>query len=228
MGSQKTVLVTGGNGGIGAACVQRMREEGDYRVAVLDIDLAADVCVDISDVEATAAAIGDFGPVDVLIHCAAVIGPNGPLWEVSPDDWDRTMAINLRGTYSVYKAVIPEMISNGWGRIVTIASASGKEGSPMLSTYSASKAGVIGLIKSLGRELATTGVLVNGIAPTVIESPMTAATDPSVVKDLIAKIPMARLGRPEEVAELAAWLSSDRCTFSTGAIYDVSGGRLSY
>lgn len=221
------VLVTGGLSGIGAACVARLAADG-HQVRTLDVTPGADIVVDIADVEATRAAVAAAGPVDVLVHCAAVIGPNKPLWEVSADEFERTMAINVTGTYSVCRAVIPGMIGKGWGRIVAIASTSGKEGSPNLATYSASKAGVIGMIKSLGRELATTGVLVNAIAPTVVATPMAQATDEDVVNYLVARIPMARLGRPEEVAELAAWLASEKCSFSTGAVYDISGGRAAY
>ncbi|MFF0366423.1 SDR family oxidoreductase [Micromonospora sp. NPDC005087] len=223
----RTALITGGVSGIGAACAARLAADG-HKVITADVHDDADVVVDIADLAATRAALDRIGPVDVLVHCAAVIGPNKPMWEVTDEEWERTIAINLNGTFAVCRAVIPGMIANGWGRIVTIASTSGKEGSPQLAAYSASKAGVIGLTKSLGKELATTGVLVNTITPTVVATPMAQATDASVVKYLTERIPMARLGRPEEVAELVAWLTSDRCSFSTGAVYDISGGRAAY
>ena len=126
------------------------------------------------------------------------------------------------------RAVVPGMVQRGWGRIVNFASIAGKDGNPNLSAYSATKAAVIGLTKSLGKELATTGVLVNAIAPAVIDTEMNAATDPAVLAHITSLIPMKRVGQPEEVAELVAWLTSERCTFSTGAVYDLSGGRATY
>jgi len=223
----RKALVTGGMSGIGAACVKRLVADG-HDVLTLDVHDDADIVVNIADLATTRAALAKVGPVDVLVHCAAVIGPNKPMWEITDREWESTVAVNLNGTFAVCRAVIPGMIEKGWGRIVTIASTSGKEGSPNLAAYSATKAGVIGMTKSLGKELATTGVLVNTITPTVVATPMAQATDDEVVKYLVERIPMARLGRPEEVAELVAWLTSDRCSFSTGAVYDISGGRAAY
>jgi 2-dehydro-3-deoxy-L-rhamnonate dehydrogenase (NAD+) len=164
----------------------------------------------------------------VLVNSAGVVGPNKPLWEVSDEEWARTFEVNTTGIFRMCRAVVPGMAERGWGRIVNIASIAGKEGNPNLSAYSASKAAVIGMTKSLGKELATTGVLVNAIAPAVIETPMNAATAPEVLQRLVSLIPMRRLGQAAEVAELVAWLASDRCTFSTGAVYDISGGRATY
>jgi len=136
--------------------------------------------------------------------------------------------VNLFGTISAIRAFAPGMVERGWGRIVTIASMAGKDGNPGLSAYSATKAGVIALTKSLGKELATTGVLINSIAPAVIATPLNADTDPAVLAHITSLIPMKRVGRPEEVAELIAWLCSDAVSFSTGAVYDISGGRATY
>ena len=147
---------------------------------------------------------------------------------MSDDEWRSTIAVNLDGVFQVCRAVVPAMIERGWGRIVNIASIAGKEGNPNLSAYSASKAAVIGFTKSLGKELATTGVLVNSVAPAVIATPMNSDTSPEVLQYMIAKIPMARTGSAEEVAALVLWLSSDECSFSTGACYDISGGRATY
>jgi 3-oxoacyl-[acyl-carrier protein] reductase len=144
------------------------------------------------------------------------------------DTWRQTMAVNLDGVFQVCRAVVPAMVERGWGRIVNIASIAGKEGNPNLAAYSASKAAVIGFTKSIGKELATTGVLVNSIAPAVIATPMNSDTAPEVLQYMIAKIPMARTGSAEEVAALVLWLSSDECSFSTGACYDISGGRATY
>jgi 3-oxoacyl-[acyl-carrier protein] reductase len=144
------------------------------------------------------------------------------------DGWQRTFAVNVVGTVNTCQAFLPGMIGRGWGRVVNIASMAGKDGNPGMAAYSASKAAVIGLTKSLGKELATTGVLANAIAPAVISTPMNAATAPDALAHLTGLIPMRRLGRPEEVAELIAWLASDRVSFSTGAVYDISGGRATY
>lgn len=220
-------VVTGGMSGIGAATVERLRTEG---LAVLTMDRAAgaDLSVDVSSAEEVRAALGDVGDVDVLVNSAGIAGPNKPLWDVTPEEWDRTFAVNVSGTFNTCRVLAPGMRSRGWGRIINVASIAGKEGNPNLSAYSASKAAVIALTKSLGKELATSGVLVNAVAPAVIDTPMNAATDAAVLDYMVQRIPMGRTGRPEEVAELIAWLSSDLCSFSTGAVYDVSGGRATY
>ena len=151
-----------------------------------------------------------------------------PVWEVEIGEWERTLRVNLTGTFNTMRTVIPQMRSNGWGRIVNIASIAGKEGNPKLSAYSASKAAVIGLTKSVGKELATENILVNAIAPAVISTPMNARTAPEVLEYMLSKIPMGRIGEVNEVAELVSWLASDKCSFSTGAVYDISGGRATY
>ncbi len=197
-------------------------------MVTLDIAPGADVQLDVTDAEAVRDAAGRIGPVDILINSAGVIGPNRLLWEIADHEWARTMAVSVTGTLNLCRAFVPRMREKGWGRIVNMASMAGKDGNPELSAYSASKAAVIALTKSLGKELATTGVLVNAVAPAVIETPMLATTSPEVLAHLTSLIPMRRLGRAEEVAELVAWLASDKCSFSTGAVYDISGGRATY
>ena len=232
-----TALVTGAARGIGLACAQRLRAAG-CRVVGVDLgtpalaeaaahlDVAAEL--DVSDAAAVRRLVAEHGPFDIVVNSAGVVGPNKPMWEVSDDEWRSTMAVNLDGVFQVCRAVVPAMVERGWGRIVNIASIAGKEGNPNLAAYSASKAAVIGFTKSIGKELATTGVLVNSIAPAVIATPMNSDTAPEVLQYMIAKIPMARTGSAEEVAALVLWLSSDECSFSTGACYDISGGRATY
>ena len=223
----RRAIVTGGASGLGAACAERLRSDG-VDVITFDVSAAADHRVDVTDLAAVEAAVAAVGGADILINSAGIVGPNAPMWAVSPDDWARTFDVNVHGIFNVTRAVVPGMIERGWGRIVSMASMAGKDGNPNLSAYSASKAAVIGLTKSLGKELAKTGVLVNAIAPAVIETPMNATTSPEVLRHLTSLIPMGRIGRPEEVAALVAWLSSDECSFSTGAVYDISGGRATY
>jgi 3-oxoacyl-[acyl-carrier protein] reductase len=223
----RRALITGGQSGLGAACAARLRAEG-IEVVTFDLSPEADVVIDITDPTSVAVAVAKTGPVDILINSAGIVGPNKPLWEVSLPEWQRTFDVNVNGLFTVTRAVVPGMIEAGWGRIVNIASMAGKDGNPNLSAYSASKAAVIGLTKSLGKELAKTGVLANAIAPAVIETPMNAATAPEVLAHITSLIPMGRVGRAEEVAALVSWLSSDECSFSTGAVYDISGGRATY
>ena len=225
--TKRRAVVTGGTSGLGAAAAARLAQDG---VAVVTVDISdhADVVLDVSDGAAVARAAAEIGPVDILVNSAGIVGPNKPLWEVEDDEWQATFAVNVAGTFHLCKAFVPGMRENGWGRIVNIASIAGKDGNPKLAAYSASKGAVIAMTKSLGKELATTGVLVNAIAPAVIATPMNAATSPEVLAHITSLIPMRRVGRPEEVAELVAWLASDRCSFSTGAVYDISGGRATY
>lgn len=225
--SARRAVITGGSSGLGAAAATRLRADG-VEVITFDRSPDADYTVDVTDAAAVAAAVASAGPVDILVNSAGIVGPNRPLWEVDPADWQRTFDVNVNGTFTVIQAVVPGMIDRGWGRIVNIASMAGKDGNPNLSAYSASKAAVIGLTKSLGKELAKTGVIVNAIAPAVIETPMNAATSPEVLAHITSLIPMGRVGRADEVAALITWLTSDECSFSTGAVYDISGGRATY
>jgi 3-oxoacyl-[acyl-carrier protein] reductase len=223
----KKGIVTGAQSGIGAACAARLEQEG---VDVVSFDLAAggDFQVDVSDPAAVDAAVAHVGPVDVLVNSAGIVGPNKAFWETTDAEWQRTFAVNVNGVFNLCRAVLPAMRQKGWGRIINIASIAGKEGNPKLAAYSASKAAVIGLTKALGKELAMSGILVNAVAPAVIETPMNATTTPEVLSYMISRIPMGRLGQAEEVAALVAWLASDEVSFSTGAVYDISGGRATY
>lgn len=223
----RRAMVTGGESGLGAACVARLRADG---VEVISVDLGGspDFVLDVSDTEAVNRVVAEAGPIDIVVNSAGIVGPNKPVWEVGDVEFEKTLDVNLGGTFRVCRAVIPGMVERGWGRIVNIASMAGKDGNPNLGAYSASKAGVIGLTKSLGKELATTGVLVNAIAPAVIATPLNDNTAPEVLAHITSLIPMKRVGRPEEVAALVSWLCSDEVSFSTGAVYDISGGRATY
>lgn len=223
----RRAIVTGGMSGLGAACAERLAADG-IEVVRLDVAAGADEVVDVTDEQAVQVALDRVGPVDILVNSAGVVGPNAPLWEVSTADWERTFAVNVTGAFRLCHALVPSMVQRGWGRIINIASIAGKDGNPQLSAYSASKAAVIAMTKSLGKELATTGVLVNAVAPAVFETPMNATTAPEVLERLVSLIPMQRLGRAEELAALVAWLTSEECSFSTGAVYDISGGRATY
>lgn len=220
-------VVTGGARGLGAATAERLSRDG---IEVVRVDIAGDcdIELDVTDEAAIAAAAGQIGPVDILVNSAGIVGPNTPLLSTSPDQWRAVFDVNVLGTVAMMRAFVPGMIERGWGRVVNIASMAGKDGNPNLSVYSASKAAVIGLTKSAGKELATTGVLINAIAPAVIATPMNNDTAPDVLGHITSLIPMKRIGRAEEVAELIAWLTSDRVSFSTGAVYDISGGRATY
>ncbi|CAN5211539.1 SDR family NAD(P)-dependent oxidoreductase [soil metagenome] len=227
MSPTRRAVITGGQSGLGAACATRLRADGIH-VTTFDLSADADIVVDITDPTAVDAAVASVGPVDILINSAGIVGPNVPLWQADVDAWKQTFDVNVHGLFTVTKAVLPGMIDAGWGRIVNMASMAGKDGNPNLAAYSASKAAVIGLTKSLGKELAQAGVLVNAIAPAVIDTPMNAKTDPTVLAHITSLIPMGRVGRAEEVAALVSWLTSDELSFSTGAVYDISGGRATY
>jgi len=226
MTSPRRALVTGGASGLGAASVDRLRADG---LEVVALDLAGgDVTADVTDEAALRRVAEEVGPVDVLVNSAGVVGANKPLLETTADEWRRVLDINVLGIVNAMRVFVPGMRDRGWGRVVNLASIAGKDGNPNLAIYSASKAAVIGLTKSAGKELATSGVLVNAVAPAVIATPMNEDNDPAVLEYMTNLIPMKRIGRPEEVAELVAFLASDRVSFSTGAVYDISGGRATY
>jgi len=201
----KTALVTGAARGIGLAIARRFARDG-ARVTLLD----------------------RFGRLDVMVNNAGITGRSFPIWQLADDDWNQVLAVDLTSVFYGCRAAIRAMLPRGSGRIVNVASIAGKEGNPTLVPYSSAKAGVIGLTKAVAKEVATRGILVNAIAPAVIGTELLEQMEPSTVDMLVAKIPMGRVGRPEEVAALAAWLASDECSFSTGAVYDLSGGRATY
>lgn len=225
--SSRTALITGGLSGLGAATVARLREEG-IKVFTVDIADGADFQMDVTDFDAVAKLPSQLPRIDILVTSAGIVGPNIPLLQTDEQQWKQVFDINVLGTASFIKAFAPAMVENGWGRIVTFASMAAKDGNPNLSIYSATKAAVVALTKSVGKELATTGVLVNTVAPAVIETPMNKDTSDEVLARLTSLIPMKRIGKAEEVAELVAWLCSDKVSFSTGAVYDISGGRATY
>ncbi len=223
----RRAIVTGAMSGLGAASAVRL-ESDDVEVIRVDLSPSADYVVDVSDSAAVDEAVAKIGPVDILINSAGIVGPNKPLWQVTDDEFRKTFEVNVDGVFYFCRGVIPGMIERGWGRIVNIASMAGKDGNPGLGAYSASKAAVIGLTKSLGKELATKGVIINAIAPAVIATEMNAKTSAEVLDHITGLIPMKRVGQPSEVAALVSWLSSDEVSFSTGAVYDISGGRATY
>jgi 2-dehydro-3-deoxy-L-rhamnonate dehydrogenase (NAD+) len=234
--SGRVALVTGGSSGIGAATAQRLRDEG-ARVASLDLHgkapegvlaLTGDVSSSADVDAAVARARGELGPIDVLVCSAGITGASLPTVDVSDEEWRRVLAINADGVFYCNRAVIPSMVARGYGRIVNLASIAGKEGNPMAAAYSASKGAVIALTKAIGKDLARTGVIVNCLAPAVIETPILDGIKQEHIDYMVERIPMGRMGEPEEVAALICWLASEECSFSTGATYDISGGRAVY
>jgi NAD(P)-dependent dehydrogenase (short-subunit alcohol dehydrogenase family) len=227
-GNGRSAIVTGGASGIGAAIAHRFRS-GGVEVHSFDITGGGEIIqVDVTNEEGCRRAVSASEPIDILVNSAGVAGQNAPSWKMPNGEFERVIAVNLVGTYYMCRAVIPGMVARGWGRIVNIASIAGKEGNPNASAYSASKAGVIGLTKSIAKEVAGTGVLVNCVTPAVIETPMLGQVSDEHLKYMLSKIPMGRVGQPEEVAALVCWLCSDECSFSTGAVFDISGGRATY
>jgi 2-dehydro-3-deoxy-L-rhamnonate dehydrogenase (NAD+) len=230
----KVALVTGGASGIGEATVAMFLQRG-AQVASFDLqaagspDGALKVDGDATDsrsvADAVARAEAELGPLDAVVCCAGTAGDSLRTVDVSDDEWRRVFALNCDGVFYFNREAARVMAPRGFGRIVNVASIAGKEGNPMAAAYSASKAAVIGMTKSFGKDLADSGVLVNCIAPAVIATPMLGQMSQEHVDYMIEKIPMGRMGQPEEVAELIAFLASDRMTFSTGATFDISGGR---
>ena len=227
----RVALVTGGASGIGAAAAARLRA-GGAEVAVFDrepvegyLSVTGDIATS-QDVNAAVARVQDeLGRIDVLVNSAGIPGASLRTTDVGDDEWRRVFAVNADGSFFVCRAVLPGMIERGYGRIVLVASIAGKEGNPMAAAYSASKAAVIAMTKAIGKDVAGTGVLVNCIAPAVIETPILAGLSQHHIDYMVERIPLGRMGRAEEVAALACFLASEDLSFSTGATYDISGGR---
>jgi len=226
----RAVIVTGGTQGIGAAIVARMEASG-ANVRVWDVAAKKDP-VDVSDPgqveKATAKVVAELGGVDVLINNAGIAGLNSPTVEYPFDEWERVLRVNLTSQFLCCRAVVPHMVKRKYGRIVNIASIAGKEGNPNAVAYSASKAGVIALTKSLGKELARTGVLVNCVTPAAAKTAIFDQMKQQHIDYMLSKIPMGRFVTVDEIASLVCWLASEDCAFSTGAVFDVSGGRATY
>jgi NAD(P)-dependent dehydrogenase (short-subunit alcohol dehydrogenase family) len=242
----RKAIVTGGARGIGLSIVERMLDSG-AEVSLWDQDAHAldaavkrlagkgtvhQTTVDVADVTsvtaASQAAIGQMGRVDVLVNNAGITGPNLKTWEYTPEDWRKVMEVDLTGPFLCMRAVVPGMMKQGYGRIVNIASIAGKEGNPNAPAYSTAKAGLIGLTKSIGKELAQSGILVNCVTPAAVETDIFKQMTKEHINYMLSKIPMGRFGKIEEIAALVAWLSSEECSFSTGAVFDISGGRATY
>ncbi|MDQ6618783.1 MAG: SDR family oxidoreductase [Pseudomonadota bacterium] len=242
--AQRTAVITGGAAGIGLAIAQRLKASG-ARVSVWDRDAGALAAaretlggdadtrqVDVTDADALTAAAKATAValehIDVLVCSAGITGPNTTTWDYPVDAWRQVIDINLNGIFYCNRAIVPHMMSRDYGRIVNIASIAGKEGNPNASAYSASKAGVIALTKSLGKELARTGIRVNCVTPAAVRTGMFAQMTQQHIDFMLSKIPVGRFGTVEEIAALVCWLASEECSFSTGAVFDLSGGRATY
>jgi 3-oxoacyl-[acyl-carrier protein] reductase len=238
----RVAVITGGAQGIGYATAQRFLQSG-AGVVLWDIDAGrlaeakgslstlgavSTAVVELTDDAAVAAATAAAGRIDILVNNAGITGGNGPTWELDPVVWRRVIDVNLVGPFLTCRHVAPVMIAQGYGRIVNIASVAGKEGNPNASHYSASKAGLIALTKSLGKELATKGVLVNAIAPAAAKTAIFDQMAQTHIDYMLSKIPMGRFVSVDEIAAMAAWLASEDCSFTTGSVFDISGGRATY
>ena len=240
----RNAVITGGAAGIGFAVAQRLVASG-ARISLWDRDSAAlakaaaalgsgthvatlDVADEAQVNAARDSALAAFGAVDVLVCSAGITGPNVPVADYPLDAWKQVLDINLTGLFLCNKSLVPHMTARDYGRIVNIASIAGKEGNPNASAYSASKAGVISLTKSLGKELARSGIRVNCITPAAVKTAIFDQMTPQHIEYMLSKIPMARFGGVDEIAALVAWLASEDCSFSTGAVFDLSGGRAVY
>jgi 3-oxoacyl-[acyl-carrier protein] reductase len=238
----RVAVITGGAQGIGYATAERFLQSGASVVlwdidgarlddAVASLSALGDArgqAVELTDDGAVAAATAAAGRIDILVNNAGITGGNGPTWELDPAVWRRVIEVNLIGPYLTCRHVAPVMMRLGYGRIVNIASVAGKEGNPNASHYSASKAGLIALTKSLGKELATKGVLVNAIAPAAAKTAIFDQMAQTHIDYMLGKIPMGRFVAVQEIAAMAAWLASEDCSFSTGAVFDITGGRSTY
>jgi 3-oxoacyl-[acyl-carrier protein] reductase len=240
----RTAIVTGGAAGIGLAIVRRLLASG-ASVRIWDVDqkglqqtlaalsgAASGDVVDVTDpaavAKATDAAVAALGRIDVLVNNAGIAGLNAPTVEYPVEEWERVLRVNLTSQFLTCRAVAPHMVKGGYGRIVNIASIAGKEGNPNAVAYSASKAGVVSLTKSLGKELARTGVLVNCVTPAAAKTAIFDQMTQTHIDYMLAKIPMARFVTVDEIASLVGWLASEDCAFSTGGVFDISGGRATY
>ena len=242
----RVAVITGGAQGIGYATAQRMLQSG-ARVVLWDIDApllakAKDTLgklgrvgaaqVELTDdaavAQATAQAVAEFGRIDILVNNAGITGGNAPTWELAPEMWRRVVEVNLIAPYLTCRAVVPQMLKQGYGRIVNVASVAGKEGNPNASHYSASKAGLIALTKSLAKETATKGILVNAVAPAAANTAMFATMTQQHIDFMLGKIPMGRFVEVQEIAAGICWLASEDCSFTTGSVLDLSGGRATY
>ena len=242
----RVAIVTGGAQGIGYAIGERLLASG-ARLVVWDIDAArlqaacaalsalgpvrgeqVELTEDAAVAAATATALAKEGQIDIVVNNAGITGGNATTWELEPAVWRRVIEVNLVAPYLVCRHVVPAMIDKGYGRIVNIASVAGKEGNPNASAYSASKAAVIALTKSLGKELADTGIRVNCVTPAAVKTGMFAQMTQSHIDFMLSKIPLGRFGEVDEIAALVGWLASEDCSFSTGAVFDLSGGRAVY
>ena len=235
-------VVTGGASGIGLAIAERLAASG-ATITIWDRDLAAArktaagmcceaVAVDVADMAAVTRAVAEtlkLAPaIDILVNNAGITGPNVKLWDYPVEAWHEVFDINLHGVFHCCRGVVPHMRTRDYGRIVNIASVAGKDGNPNAAAYSASKAAVIGLTKSLGKELADTGIRVNCVTPAAVRTPMFSQMTQSHIDYMLSKIPMGRFGETSEIAAMVAWLASEECSFSTGAVFDLSGGRSTY
>jgi 3-oxoacyl-[acyl-carrier protein] reductase len=242
--TNRRAVVTGGASGIGYAIAQRLALGGaslslwDRAPAALARAGAAlprgtlTQALDVADADAVARAAQDaeraLGRIDVLVCSAGITGPNATTWEYPVDAWRQVIDVNLNGLFYCNRALVPAMLKNDYGRIVNIASVAGKEGNPNAPAYSASKAGVIGLTKSLGKELAKTGIRVNCVTPAAVRTAIFDQMSQQHIDFMLSKIPMGRFGGVDEIAALVCWLASEECSFSTGAVFDLSGGRATY
>ena len=254
---RRCAVVTGGAAGIGLAIAQRFAASG-ATVAIWDVDgqraaqaagsLAGatdrgagaaaagaghvGVAVDVADEASVDRAVGEtlqcLGRIDILVCSAGITGPNTTTWEYPPADWRRVIDVNLTGVFYCNRAVVREMLKNDYGRVINIASIAGKDGNPNAPAYSASKAAVIGLTKSLGKETARTGIRVNCVTPAAVRTAIFDQMTPQHIEFMLSKIPIGRFGLVEEIASMVAWLASEECSFSTGAVFDLSGGRAVY